>query len=446
MIENYGILSLLPTALVLVIAIVTKKAIAPLVVGVVVSFLMLDGIWFASGFVNAAYATFQGDTLGMIVLITILFGILVQLLDKSQAAQAFSAAVNKHVTSAKSSLFASWAMGILLFIDDFLNAIVVGTTMRRTTDRYGVPREMLAYVVDVTAAPMAVLLPFSAWAIFFMSMFGELGLTAQTGLSEFDMYWHVVPFIFYSIIAILIVPLVIVGIIPPLGQMRDACEKASLKPIDRTAAVPEIGGAKPRHFIIPVLVLVIITFATEGDVVQGAIIATIVAAGLFLHRGFLTKRQLVDSVHEGIVSMLPVIGIVFFALVLVEGNARMGTTEFVVETMAPIMSPELLPCVTFLIVSILAFGTGSFFGTAAVVMPIIVPLALGSGCDIFLVLGATISGAVFGSNCCFFGDATVLTASSCQITPIRHALAQLPYGLIAWALAMSLYVLFGFVL
>lgn len=144
--------------------------------------------------------------------------------------------------------------------------------------------------------------------------------------------------------------------------------------------------------------------------------------------------------------MLPVIGIIFFALVLVEGNARMGTTEFVVETMAPIMSPELLPCATFLIVSILAFGTGSFFGTAAVVMPIIVPLALGSGCDIFLVLGATISGAVFGSNCCFFGDATVLTASSCQITPIRHALTQLPYGLIAWVLAMFLYVLFGFML
>lgn len=110
---------------------------------------------------------------------------------------------------------------------------------------------MLAYVVDVTAAPMAVLLPFPHGQIFFMSMFGELGLTAQTGLSEFDMYWHVVPFIFYLIIAVLMVPLVIAGIIPPLGQMRDACEKTALNrstrppPSSKTAAQSPVTSSSP---------------------------------------------------------------------------------------------------------------------------------------------------------------------------------------------------------
>lgn len=197
MVSHYGIVSLIPTVLVLVMAIATKKVIEPLVAGVVVGFLLLDGAGFIGGLVNGTYAVFQGSTLGMIVAVTLLFGVFVQLLERSHAASAFSDAIGRRVKSAKASLFAAWIVGIILFIDDFLNAIVVGTTMRKTTDKYGVPREMLAYVTDVTAGPMAVLLPFSAWAVFFMSMFTELGLPEATGLSAFNMYWRTIPFVFY---------------------------------------------------------------------------------------------------------------------------------------------------------------------------------------------------------------------------------------------------------
>ena len=445
MVSHYGILSLVPTALVLIMAITTKKVIEPLAAGVLAGYLLLDGIGVIGGMVNGTYAVFQGPTLGMIVCVTLLFGIFVQLLERSHAANAFSCAISRKVKSAKASLFAAWIVGIILFIDDFLNAIVVGTTMRKTTDRYGVPREMLAYVTDVTAGPMAVLLPFSAWAVFFMSMFSELDLPDVTGLTPFHMYWRTIPFIFYALVAILLVPLVILGIIPPLGAMKQAY-LAAPPALSDAPAEADCGKARPYHFLVPILVLIAGTFALNADVVQGTVLALLVTVFLFRVQGLLTWEEIRACVQTGIISMISVTGIIFFALLLVEGNVRLGTTEYILGIAMPLVSRQLLPAITFCIVCILSFTTGSFFGTAAIVMPIIVPMALNCGCNIYLVLGATISGAVFGSHCCFFGDATVLTSTSCEITPIQHALTQLPYGLISCGMAALLYIIFGFAL
>lgn len=446
MATDFGVLSLVPILLVLVIAIVTRRALEPLVIGSVVAFILLDGFGCIGGLVEGVYAVFRGDTLGMITAVTLLFGIFVQLLEKSRAADAFSSAIGRRVKSAKASLFAAWIVGIILFIDDFLNAIVVGTTMRKTTDRYGVPREMLAYITDVTAGPMAVMLPFSAWAIFFMSMFQELGLTEVTGLSSFDMYWRTIPFIAYAFFAILMVPLVIVGVIPPLGPMKKAY--AAVRPVEPAAGAGEedLGKARPYHFIVPILVLVLTTFVLSGDVVQGTIVALLVSVVLYKVQGLLTGGELRECVSQGIINMIPITGIIFFVLLLVEGNVRLGTTEYIIGIVMPYVSAPLLPVITFFVVCVLAFASGSFFGTAAVVLPIIVPMALASGCNIYVVLGATISGAVFGSHCCFFGDATVLTSSSCEIDPVQHAVTQLPYGLLACVLAGVFYVICGFVL
>lgn len=444
--SHFGALSLAPTLLVLVMAVATRKVIEPLLIGAAVGFIMLDGFGFIGGMVDGVYTVFQGPTLGMIVAVTLLFGVFIQLLEKSNAASVFSDAVGRHVKSARSGLFAAWLVGIVLFIDDFLNAIVVGTTMRKTTDRYGVPREMLAYITDVTAGPMAVLLPFSAWAVFFMSMFQELGLPEATGLSEFQMYWRTIPFIFYAIAAILLVPLVIVGIIPPIGPMKKAYQNltAPARPADEAAEAP--GKARPYHFIVPIAVLVGATFALGGDVVQGTVFALLVTVVLFRAQGLLSGAEVRACVSQGIINMISVTGIIFFALLLVEGNVRLGTTEYILGAVMPYISAPLLPVITFTVVCVLAFTTGSFFGTAAIVMPIIVPMAFSSGCNLYLVLGATISGAVFGSHCCFFGDATVLTSSSCEISPLQHALTQLPYGLISWGAAAILYTICGFML
>lgn len=446
MASPYGILSLLPIVLVLVIAIATKRVIEPLAVGAAVGFVLLDGFGCIGGLVDGVYAVFQGDTLGMIVAVTLLFGVLIQLLEKSKSAAAFSVAIGEKVKSAKASLFAAWIVGIILFIDDFLNAIVVGATMRKTTDRYGVPREMLAYITDVTAGPMAVLLPFSAWAVFFMSMFQQLGLPEVTGLSTFEMYWRTIPFIFYALAAILMVPLVILGIIPPLGPMKKAYGKAALAGAVEGGPAEDTGRARPYHFMVPILVLVIATFVLNGDVVQGTILALLVTVLLYRFQGLLSNEELSECVRQGVINMIPVTGIIFFVLLLVEANVRLGTTEYILGLVMPHVSAHLLPVICFFVVCVLAFTTGSFFGTAAVVMPIVVPMALASGCNLYLVLGATISGAVFGSHCCFFGDATVLASTSCEIEPLQHAVTQLPYGLLASAAAAALYTVFGFVL
>lgn len=446
--EHYGILSLIPIAFVLTMSIATRRVVTPLLFGAALSFLMLDGVGVIGGMVRGAYAVFQGPTLGMIVFITLLFGVLIELLEKSRAVNAFSVAIGTRVRSAKASLFAAWGIGLLIFIDDFLNAIVVGTTMKKVTDKYGVPRQMLAYITDVTAGPMAVMLPFSAWAVFFMSMFRQLGLTETLGMSEFDIYWHVIPFIFYAIIGILLVPLAIVGIIPPLGPMKKAY--ANVKARGGAGEVDlsqlDTGRAKVYHFLLPIGLLVGGTFLFRGDVVQGVVLSLLVTVPLFLAQRLLTPGEVSACVKNGIINMLPVTGIIFFSLLLVEGNVRLGTTDFIIETVSPWITGAWLPAISFLVVCFMAFTTGSFFGTAAIVLPIIVSIALSAGPNLFLVLGAVISGAVFGSHCCFFADATVLTATSCEIEPLDHALTQLPYGLISMAGAFLLYLALGFIL
>lgn len=446
MLTNYGILSLVPILFVLVTAIWTRKAIEPLILGAALSFLLSDGIGFIGGIVDGVYIVFRGDTLAMIVSITILFGIFVELLEKSKAANAFSLAIASKVKSDKGSLFAAWGMGIVLFIDDFLNAIVVGTTMRKVTTRYRVPRAMLAYVVDVTAGPMAVILPFSAWAVFFMSMFSELELTTLLGLTTFQIYWRTVPFMLYSIVAILLVPFVIMRVIPPLGPMKKAYQQMEQTVIPVDLAEDEIGSARPYHFIIPIFILVFFTFVLGGDVVQSTILALIVTLILFRAQRLLTSNEVADCLKNGVIKMLPVIGIIFFSLLLVEGNVRLGTTQFIIKCVAPLISGQMLPAITFATVCVMAFTTGSFFGTSAIVLPTIVALAISNDSNIFMALGAVVSGAVFGSHCCFFGDATVLTATSCEISPLDHALTQLPYGLISWAIAFVAYVVLGHVL
>ena len=179
---------------------------------------------------------------------------------------------------------------------------------------------------------------------------------------------------------------------------------------------------------------------------QGTVLALLFTVLIFRVQGLLSTSELQVCIKDGIVSMIPVTGIIFFALLLVEGNVRLGTTEYILNAAMPLVSRQLLPLITFSIVCVLAFTTGSFFGTAAIVLPIIVPMALNCGCSIYLALGATISGAVFGSHCCFFGDATVLAATSCEISPIQHAMTQLPYGLISCLVSAVLYLIFGFVL
>ena len=164
--EHWGFWSLVPTISVLALALLTRKTFEALLGGALIGFIILSPTGFFSGFTTSLLGVMQDPTIGWVILVCGLFGSLIHLLVKSGGAMAFADYLLRYVKSRRSALLTTWILGLAIFIDDYLNALTIGTSMKKITDKFGVPREMLAYVVDSTAAPICVLIPLSTWAIY----------------------------------------------------------------------------------------------------------------------------------------------------------------------------------------------------------------------------------------------------------------------------------------
>ncbi len=453
---EYGILSVLPTLLVLVTAIIFRRVLEPLLLGTVVGFIIIAGSGFFGSWVDAVYTVMFGETWVWILLVTMLFGAQIALLDSSGATLRFSEIATKVVKNKKSSLLASWVLGLALFIDDYLNALTVGASMRKITDKFKVPREMLCYVADATAGPMAILTPFTAWAFFFMGMLGDLGIDETLGRSTFEIYVSSIPYMVYGFVALIIVPLAIIKVVPPLGPMKKAWERVEstgdVFPEDTdlpeedttTQNIPK--NPKLYYFIVPIVILVGGTIIMDGDLVSAVLISIAATVAMLVVDRALKWEEIYNTFIKGMESMVMVMTLMLLAFVLLEANEQLGFAEYVIHSVQPWMSENFLPAIAFVVVGAMAFASGSLWGIAAISMPIILPLAEALDVNLYLATGAVVSGAVFGSHCCFYTDATILASRSCQIKPIDHALTQIPYGLIGAAISIVIYILLGIML
>ncbi len=434
----YGAISLLPTLVVLGVALAIRRTLEALIAGSLTGFLMLSPASALQDFSSTALTVMQDPITGWIFLVCGLFGSLIALLQFSGGTLAFSDIVGRHVRTRRKTLLVGWLLGILIFIDDYLNALTVSTAMHRVTDRLKISREMLAYLVDSTAAPVCLLIPFSTWVIYLAGLLESNGLAGSgEGLG---FYLELLPYLFYPWIAVLLVPLVIFGVVPPLGAMKTAeqrCREAAPTDDSATSAHP------PRllNFLLPMLTLILATWYFDTDALMGVICALAVSLVLYSIQRIAPFSRLFDELIAGLQTMLVPLGIVFTAFILQAVNEKLGLAPYLIKTVTPYMNAQWLPALTFLVLSALAFGTGSFWGVYAIALPIIVPLAQSLDANMPLTLGALISAGAFGSHACFFGDATVISARGCGITPMQHALSQLPYVLIAAALSLMLFIL-----
>lgn len=450
--EHWGLLSLLPTLTVVLLALITKKTFEALVGGSLVGFLIVFQQNFFLEFTDSLLRVMQDPTIAWVVLVCGLFGSLIYLLAQTGGTNAFSGFLLKYVKNRKSALLATWLLGISIFIDDYLNALTVGTSMKKVTDRFKVPREMLAYVVDSTAAPICVLIPLSTWAIYISGLLESEGVVAAgEGLTG---YLQAIPYITYGWVAALLVPLVAVNIIPPLGAMKQAESRAAtgvlIPPNSESISleIPEnVSDKVPKlsYFVLPILVLIGTTVFFNIDALKGIVFTLIFTVLFFTVRRVMTFTQAMEGVFDGFKTMLYALAIVVMSFVLKEVNDQLGLTQYVIETVSPLISREYLPLISFVSLALITFATGSFWGVYAISLPIIIPLAQSIGVDIWLSIGAVISAGAFGSHACFYGDATVLSASATQCNNMAHVMTQLPYTLMAGAATSIIYLVLGHV-
>ena len=442
-----GFECLLPTLLVLVLAILSKRTIEPLVAGVILGLVIVQPAELLTNLTHVVLTVMGDDTIGWVIMVCGLMGSLIALLVKIGGAVAFGRVAARRITGRKGALITTWLLGLAIFIDDYLNSLTISSSMKAVTDKFRVSREMLAYVVDSTAAPICVIVPLSTWSVYFSALLEDgMALNAGDGLR---IYIQAIPYMFYAWIAVLIVPLVALGKIPLLGAMRGAERKIAAVP-DPAPAQDDSGPANKGdgrkvvlNFFIPLLTLLFFTWFLDIDIFKGVIVALAVTLALVFYQRLLKPGEAFDTMMDGFKSMLLPLGTVVAGFMLKEVNDQLGLTPYVIGLVEPIMTPMLLPLVTFLTMALIAFATGSFWGIFAVAMPIVLPLASSMEASIPLVVGALISASAFGSHTCFYGDSTVLSAHGSGCRVMDHALTQLPYALLAAGFAAFVFVVAG---
>jgi Na+/H+ antiporter NhaC len=429
-----------PTLVVLGLAVWSHRTIESVIAGAIVAFLITAQGNFLSALSEAALTVMKDDNTGWVLLVCGLYGSFIALLVKGGGAQAFGSMVTGYVKSKRGSLMWTWALGLVIFLDDYLNSLTVSSSMKSVTDKYRTSREMLAYVVDSTAAPICLIIPISTWAVYFAGLLEKNGIAAEG--KGIDVFIQSIPYMFYPWVAVLIVPLVIMGVIPLVGRMKVAEERAE----STGQVIPDgseniqmddtyEGGTGDRAelslFFLPIAALIFFTVWFDIDVLMGVMAGILITLVQYLVKGVLSPTEMFDTLMDGLKVMVPVLTILVAVFIFIEANNAIGMTEYVIRTVAPYMSAQTLPILTFVTMAFISFTTGSNWGVFAIAIPVVFPLAQEVGVSVPLMAGALFSASGFGSQACFYSDSTVLTAQGAGCAPYEHAITQLPYALLA---------------
>ena len=444
---DYGIVSLLPTALVLVLAVWSQRTLESVLAGAIFAFLIMDGVGFVDTLAEVTLSQLMDEDIAWIILVCGLYGVFIQLLVRSGGSMAFGDLLLGGLRSKRQGLLTTWVLGLVIFLDDYLNSLTVGATMKAVTDRFKTSRAMLAYVVDSTAAPMCLLIPISSWGAYFAGLLEKNGAAADgQGLALFI---ESIPYMFYPFLALLIVPFVILGWVPLMGAMKQAELKAEstgdlgvfeAKVVDEQ----EVGAGGPMTFFLPIVALLFFTIFPSVDLLRGVIAGVLATLVYFASLRLMPLSELFDTCIEGLKTMLPVLAMLLALFIFVEANNRIGLTEFVIESVQPFMTALWLPVIIFITMSAVSFATGSNWGVIAIAMPVAFPLAEIYGVSLPLVIGALLSASGFGSHACFYSDSTVLSAQGAGCQTYEHALTQLPYAVLAASIASIFFFIASF--
>ena len=452
--EDTGALVLLPTLVVFALAVLTHRPIESLISGAIVGLIMIHGAGFVGGFAETSMRVMTDPDVAWVILVCGFMGSLIAILIRTGSTASFTTTMAGYVKSKTSALMATWGLGLFMFVDDYLNSLAVGSAMRNLTDRHRISREKLAYVVDSTAAPISVIIPFSTWGVFFAGLIVANGIAPEgEGL---DTYIKSIPYMFYAWVAVLLVPLVAYGFIPSLGPMKAADDRAETTGVTVPPEAEHIEAAnqsiqahpdiKPRMsmFVVPMVTLVAATIYFDKDFLVGIYITLGATTIFILATRMMDMNDTFNTIIDGFKMMVEPLGVVVAAFILKDVNDMLGLAPYIVTGMEPLLTAESLPVVIFVSMALVSFMTGSNWGVFVIVLPIVTALTNNLGADMTLVLGATLSASTFGSHACFYSDATVLTAQASGCTPFQHAITQIPYAVIAAVISIIAYIAIGY--
>lgn len=462
---NMGFISIIPALIAIILSFVTRNTIVSLVAACITGTLLAGQG--ALGLPTLLKESLGTTSFSWVMLLNTFIAIIVAYFQKTGAIQSFSQMIHDKNLSHRGAQLMAWVLGIFVYFSDSFSPLFVGSTMRSITDKARISREKLAYIADSTSAPVSVLVPITGWAAYLSGLAVGIGCIA-TDEDAASLFLHAIPFNFYALLAVAMVGLIGSGILKDFGPMAKA-EKRAMEEgkVLRDGAVPLIGkeltemkayeGIRPRvflNFLLPVLMIVTIalgTYITLGSAkTMEAFLFVIIFMSISMILQGIPFREVMDTLTDGIKGAVPAVTLLALAYSINALSKSMGTANYIVSLSEDFLTPALLPAIIFLISAIMAFATGSSWGTFAICMPIALPLA-------FTFTGGTLSplihacfaavagGGVFGDHCSPLSDTTVLSSTGSAADHIDHVQTQLPYALCCGTLAVILYLVIGFV-
>ncbi len=468
--ETAGWVSVLPPVVAIALAIWTRQVFVSLFVGIWLGWTILSAWNPLAGLVGAldgCVRVFQDAGNAKVILFSAMVGALITFTQYSGGMDGFVSWVRRRglVRSRRRAGLLAWLLGVVVFVESSICVLIAGTVCRPLFDRLRISREKLAYICDSTSAPKCIMIPLNAWGAF------VVGLLAEQRVED-PVRWLVasMPLNFYAIIALVLV-LVVVIVGWDFGPMRSAERRVREQgKVLRDGAEPLVSAevtavkAKPGvplralNALLPVGVMVAmmpvgLLLTGHGNLMRGsgstavfwAVIAAIgVAAVAYRVQGIMTLREITDQFMKGVGGLVPLAILMVFAFAIGAVCRELGTGPFVASIARVWVNPAIVPALLLLAACIVAFSTGTSFGTFAIMIPIAVPMVAPMGLHPGLVLSAVLGGGVFGDHCSPISDTTIISSMAAATDHIDHVNTQLPYALLAAGLAMVLYLIVGF--
>lgn len=461
---QFGVLSLLPASVAILLAFLTRNTVFSLAVACLVGVLAAgQGLM---GFPDLLKNALGTTAFSWILLLELFIGVTIAFFQRTGAIRNFSAWVESlSLTRVRVQLIA-WFMGMFVFFSDYFSPLFVGSTMRGLSDRFNISREKLAYIADSTSAPVSVLVPITGWAVFIAGLLIGMG-PVQTPEDAMGVFVSSIPFNFYALLAVLMVGAIAARVIPEFGPMRAAEERAQTTgKVLRDGADPLMGeelteiepypGVRTSlwwNFFVPVAVVIAVGIGsfilTRSALTMEAFLLSSVIAGIIMRAQGIPFADVMKTAMQGIKGVMPAVIILAFAYALNDLSKALGTAEYIVSATDGWLTAALLPALTFLIAGVIAFSTGTSWGTFAIMMPIAVPIAFTftgdtTGTLVYATVAAVAGGGVFGDHCSPLSDTSILASTGAASDHIDHIRTQIPYAFLIGVLSLLAYLGIGY--
>ena len=465
MLETMGWISILPVALAVILAFTTRNTIASLAIA------CIAGCWMAGkgifGFTDLLKESLGNADFIWVVTINMMVAVMAAYFEKSGAMSGFTHIVERRNFKRKSIQVITWLLGCLIFFSDSFSPLFVGGVMRKLSDKAKISREKLAYICDSTSAPVAVFLPITSWSAYLCGLTVGIGAIVSQD-DALKLFVQAMPVNFYAIFSVIFVLLICLGVIPEFGPMKKAETRAFKEgKLVRDGSAPlmskELTSMEPSkhiktrvflNFIFPIFVFLGISMGTfivlgSTKVMEAAVIVVVLMSISLLIQG-MPLQELSDTFMAGVKGAMPAIIILALAYPLNSLSKEMGTANFIINCTQGFLTPALLPFIMFVVAAIMAFATGSSWGTFAICIPIALPLAFhATGNQVTMLVAvcfaAVAGGGVFGDHCSPVSDTTILSSMGAASDHIDHVKTQLPYALVVAAICAVCYLAIGFI-